>query len=73
MPKPCCQERQTFRRLLLACVPYLKDDVRMNYDISRFSPLPPEDQAKHDATIPRSETLLHEIAVALGDESIERI
>lgn len=54
--------------LLKRCLPIVQYDAQMMADITRFAPLPAEDQAKHDSTEYESEKLLREIPEALKDE-----
>ena len=47
--------------VLLRVHPIVMDDAIMMADLSRFAPLPPEEQAKHDTTVYPSEILVDEI------------
>ena len=52
--------------LLSKARPYVEEAVASAADLTRFSPLPPEEQAKHDCTETDSEILLPKIEAALA-------
>jgi hypothetical protein len=53
------------RSLLRRCLPIIEADAQMAADLSRFAPLSPEDQSRHDSTETESERLLVAIPEAL--------
>lgn len=55
---------QKLERLVTRCLPYVKADVQMMADLSRFAPLSPDDQMKHDTTEYPSEVLLRDLEAA---------
>jgi hypothetical protein len=59
-------ENERLRAMLARCLPIVEYDARMMADITRFSPLDAESQAKHDSTEYESEKLVREIPVALA-------
>lgn len=62
------QRTELLEALLKRCLPIIDSDALMMADITRFMPLPPEEQAKHDSTESDSERLQREIRAALGIE-----
>ena len=58
------EELAAVRALLGRCLPIVEYDARMMADITRFSPLDAESQAKHDSTEYESEKLLPLIRAA---------
>jgi hypothetical protein len=60
------EQNQWFRRLLLRCLPIVQGDAAMVADITRFAPLTPDEQNKHDTTLQDSELLVREIPQALN-------
>ena len=59
------EQNQWFRRLLIRCLPIVQGDAAMAADITRFAPLAPDEQQKHDTTTQDSELLVREIPQAL--------
>ena len=59
-------ENKRLRELLSKARPYVEEAVTFAADLTRFSPLPPEEQAKHDCTETDSEILLPKIDAALA-------
>lgn len=59
------EQNQWFRRLLIRCLPIVQDAAAMVADLTRFAPLAPEEQKKHDTKEQDSEILVREIPQAL--------
>lgn len=63
------RERQ-LEALLNRCLPYVEAAALMDADITRFAPLPPGEQAKHDSTESEAERLLPILKKLLGNPGL---
>lgn len=63
---------QALIKLLIRCLTIIESDAAMMADLTRFAPLPPADQARHDSTETDSERLAVELPLFLAGEQPTR-